>query len=270
MTDDHTQTSLLDGIEHDAPRAKRPRPTLDSLLRPITSPIARTVRAAWSSKVGRAAVIATAFVLIANAGVGAYLVFRPVPKPDYETGEIASLFNYTLLTEDFNRLSVDERVRLIGDLARRIGAMDGGESAAMAAFATTIRGELRDQMERNISKLGVDMIDKFASEYDADAPVADREQFLMDKAVEFQKMMETMTGRTRDLDDDQRLARMQRQAERDQEQVRSGDFGADDAAAVLVFLNDVPGQHSTMHQKVRSVVLMRDMTNVLRGKGLSD
>src|SRR5215471_16814201 len=54
--------------------------------------------------------------LVLALGVAAWLVFRPVPQPDYTRDNLKRVFNYTLLTDRFNQLPIEERMKLIGQL----------------------------------------------------------------------------------------------------------------------------------------------------------
>src|SRR5690606_7635905 len=122
----------------------------------------------------------------------AWLVFRPVPRPDYETGKLDTVFAYTLLTDEFNKLPVEERIRLIGELVRRVRSMDSSDSVLMAAFAARISGAARDQLVENASLVMVDLTDRAASQYNQNASPAERKTFIEQQAIELQIAMEAM------------------------------------------------------------------------------
>ncbi|MFI4898010.1 MAG: hypothetical protein ACIARR_09310 [Phycisphaerales bacterium JB059] len=243
-----------------APRPGAARARLDAL----------TARAAdaWARPMIRRALTGVMGVALGLGAVGAYLALRPVPTPDYDADALDSLFDYTLLTDEFNRLSIDERLALLAQLRARLEGMDGRESVLLAAFAARIKGELREQLMKNVSRLGIDLADRYAAEYDPRAPIQDREAFLRDSFVDLHRRMEELGGSTREKSDEQRLAEGVRQMQRDQEILESGAVSGKQVGEIFVFMNDVVGKHATPHERARTGVFMRDMTRVLRGKPL--
>ena len=197
--------------------------------------------------------------------VRAYLALRPVPQPDYDADAIDRLFDYTLLTDEFNRLSVDERLALLAQLRERLEGMGGNDSVLLAAFAARIKGELREQLLENVSRLGIDLADKYAVGYNARGTPAEREAFLQASFVDLHKRMEELGGSTREMSDEERLAEGQRQAERDMKIIESGAISGRQAGEIFSFMNDVVGQHASTHERARTSVFMRDMSRMLRG-----
>src|SRR4051794_15140691 len=65
------------------------------------------------------------------AAVGGFFLLRPVPRPDYRRDSLKRVFSYTLLTDEFNRLSVEKRLELIGQLVTRLKSMSAGESVVL-------------------------------------------------------------------------------------------------------------------------------------------
>lgn len=205
-------------------------------------------------------------ILLAIVG---YFIFRPVPKPDYMTADISRVFNFTFLTDEFNRLPVEERVELIGQLLQRMNSMSASESAIMAGFAAGIAGTARKQLEENTARLMIDVWDKYAVEY-ARVQAEDREAYLDHAMVDLMKMMEAMGGRPRDISDADRLSEVQRQARRDQEMMR-GERGPPPEAMgrMLSFMQTNIGSRASPAQRVRAQQLMVDMTRRVRGEPLS-
>ncbi len=223
---------------------------------------------AWARPAVRRVITGVMGVSIGLGIVGAYLVLRPVPQPDYDADAIDRLFDYTLLTDEFNRLSVDERLALLSQLRERLEGMGGNDSVLLAAFAARIKGELREQLMENVSRLGIDLADMYAVGYDPRAAPTAREAFLEASFVDLHKRMEALGGSTREMSDEERLAEGQRQAERDLEVIESGAISGRQAGEIFAFMNDVVGQHASAHERARTSVFMRDMSRMLRGNPL--
>lgn len=215
----------------------------------------------------RAAMVGPIAALV--LGVGAWLVLRPTPKPDYERDNLRRVFSYTLLTDEFNRLPVTERLELIGTLVRRIKGMSAGDSALVAAFAAGIAGAAREQLEENVSRLAIDTWHMYAKEY-AEVRPEDREAFLDNVVLEFSKMGETLSGEPTDATDAERLAEAREQARRDLEVMRSGRGPSNRLLARAArIMNDDIGGHASGAQRSRGALMMRDMTRRLRGESLN-
>ena len=195
----------------------------------------------------------------ATVATMAWLESRVQPPPDYETASIDVLFDYTLLTDDFNNLPIEERLELIKQLIARLQDVGGGDSVLIAYFASLIAGEARAQLGENTSRLVIDLMDSYAVEYDTLAELETRDAFMIDKAIEFQKTMEGLAGVNRDISDEERVADMREQAGRDRERMQSGEIRAGDALRMFDVVNNVMGQHASGHQKIRIAKFMQDM-----------
>lgn len=212
----------------------------------------------WTLRAGPPLLLAVAVV--------AWLILRPTPQPDYRRDSLRKVFDYTLLTEEFNRLPVEKRLELIGLLVGRLKNMSAADSALMAAFAAGVAGAARGQLERNASTLAIDVWDMYAREY-AHVPEADREAFLDQTFIEFTKMMETVAGETRDVSDAQRLAEGRRQAERDQEMMNRGRGPSGRMMGrMFSYMRENVGSHASPTQRTRGMLMMRDMVRRLRGE----
>jgi hypothetical protein len=208
--------------------------------------------------------------LLVIAGVGAYLWLRPISKPDYTKARLDKVFNFTLLTDEFNNLPVEERMKLIGQLVERLQGMSAGDSALLGAFAAGIAGSARKQIEENASRLAIDVWDKYAKDYQH-IPAPDRAAYLDHTFLEFAKMMEGIAGQTRDISDADRLAEVRRQAERDKEALRSGKDipPAKAMSRMFNFMHDNVGSHATAAQMGRGQAMMLDMMRHFRGQDIT-
>ena len=203
--------------------------------------------------------------VLALSAVAAYFVLRPVPVPDYENGRIDTLMNFTLLQDEFNRLPLERRLELVAMLIQRLEGMGSSDSLMLAAFAGSIRGKAREQLEANVSQLAIDLWDSLAVEYQ-DVPADQREYYLADAYVRFEQTLEMMGGDVRERTPEERLERAKAQAQRDQKAIQEGQ-GPPARMMGRVFevmRNDIGGNASPI-QKRRGELLMRDMTRFLRG-----
>lgn len=205
-------------------------------------------------------------LVLAGIGVGAWLHYRIEPPPDYDTARLDVLFEYTLLTDDFNRLPVEERIALIGQLIERLKAMGSGDSVLLAMFASMIMGEMRVQIEENLSRLAVDVADKYAVSYDPNAPEADRTAYLEDAFIGMQRMFTVIDQGLAEKSDEEMLEDGRRQARRDLRRFEQGRVGADEMIRVFDIMNNKVGAHMSGHEKVRVQTMFRDMTRMLRAE----
>jgi len=259
----------MEGLETTAPSAsvasKRPRPF--ARWRARWAEIQRDPARAVAVK-KKLAITGTAFALA--AGVALYFILRPMPKPDYDKDRLDNVFKYTLLTEQFNNLPVEERMKLIGQLVGRLKSMSSGDSMLMASFAAGIAGSARQQIERNASRLAIDSWDKYARGY-ADIPDADRGEYLDKTIVEFSKMMEALGGRAREISDEERLAEVKREIAKEKDRIsKPGNKpGVSDFGRGFQMLDRNVGSHAAPAQRARGALLMRDMGRHLRNEDLA-
>jgi hypothetical protein len=206
-------------------------------------------------------------ILLIGLGVALYFILRPVPQPDYKKARLDKIFNYTLLTDEFNKLPVEKRLELIGQLVQRLQGMSAGDSAILAGFAAGIAGAARKQIEENGARLAIDMWDKYARDYGRVKP-EDRGAFLDQAFLEFSKTMETVGGQPRNVSDTQRLQEVHEQAKRDLDQIHSGKFNPPEKflGNAFGFVRDNIGDHASIAQKTRGQQMMRDMVRRMRGE----
>lgn len=201
-------------------------------------------------------------------GVGAWLVFRPMPQPDYERGNLRRVFSFTLLSDEFNRLPVQQRLDLIKVLVDRVKNMSASESALMAAFAAGISGAAREQVEENVSKLGIDMWYEYSRGY-AEVPLEDRDAYLDRVFLEMSRTLEAVGGLSNDDSDAERLAEARAQAQRDMKVMRDGRGPSTGAMTrVYTILRDDVASHASAAQKSRGQLMMRDMVRRMRGESV--
>ncbi|MFN0134389.1 MAG: hypothetical protein ACKVW3_17890 [Phycisphaerales bacterium] len=206
-------------------------------------------------------------VLLLAAGVAAWLILRPVPQPDYLSDDIGEVFNYTLLTEEFNKLPIEKRMELIGQLVSRMKTMSAGDSVLMAAFASGVAGAARKQIEENASKLMIDLWDKYAKEY-ANVKPEDQGAFLDNTFLEFVKTMEGVAGQARDVPDSERLTEVREQAARERERAGQGRTPPNQALGrMFTIMRDNVGGHASPAQRTRGQLMIRDMMRHFRGEG---
>ncbi|QOJ00151.1 MAG: hypothetical protein HRU70_06480 [Phycisphaeraceae bacterium] len=210
---------------------------------------------AWSPYAAGLAVMA--------AAVAGYFAWRPVPKPDFEEDPFDDVLFYALLTEDFNSLSLDERLSLIKDLIGRFKGMDESEIPIVAAFAAGIQGQARKQLEKNASRLGLDLFDRYAIDYDR-VSEEDRSAYLERAFVEFSRTMEEMAGEVREISDEQRLAAARKAFTEDIQRLRTRERDTRDVGNAVAFMNDVIAPQTTGPQRARMTKLMRDMSRHFR------
>lgn len=243
------------------PRTRAPRPFIPPALRDN-----RCTR--WMKRHRRACWIGLGVLLI-GAGVGIYRQVRFVPPPDYATAPMDELLDYTLITDDFNSLPIEQRLDLLRELVRRFASMDGSESVLMAQWAALIEGDLREQMMKNASLLAIDMWDNYAAKYTLVEP-ENRAEFLDKTVVEFLKTMESFNpGGPRDISDEKRLEEARAQAQRDQNMVRSGELSSGQLGRMADFMRNGMGRFAAPQTQTRAAQLMRDMTRHLRGQDVA-
>ncbi len=268
MTDDQNITgSLLD--EDDSVSSigmVRHKVSLVQRSRAMQAAMLEGFNAAWAKPLARYAIMATSSAGAVALGLGIYLAIRPVPQPDYQTADLGIAFNYTLLTEEFNRLPVEERIELVSQLYNRVDGMDASESAMMAAFFAGIAGEAREQIERNAGKLLIDAADMVAKDYTSVSP-ENRGEYLDDAFVRLARLTAPFDSSIDGKTDEEILERGKRDAQRDMQAMEEGEITAKDASRMLVFMNKQAGKSASVTQQQRLTLFMRDMSRRLREPG---
>jgi hypothetical protein len=197
--------------------------------------------------------------------LGAWLIFRPVPQPNYQTARLDTIFNYTLLTSEFNNLPIEKRMELIGQLVERLKNMSAGDSVILSSFAAGIAGAALQQIEENASRLAIDLWDKHAAGY-ANIPDEQRSEYLDTVFIDFVRTMEVVAGEQSKKSDEELLADVRRQAERDRRSLADGRNTPPPEALgrMFSFLRHNVGSHASPAQKTRGQLMMRDMMRHFR------
>ncbi|MEO1717787.1 MAG: hypothetical protein AAFR76_11815 [Planctomycetota bacterium] len=218
----------------------------------------------------RGALGALGGLAIGGAMVWGVLALMPVPKPDYETGDLDKVLGYTLLTTEFDQLPLEERIDLIGQVVKRIESMDAEEGTLMAAFAAGIAGEARQRLEANAAGVMIDMWDEFAPGYQRITDPAEREAYIEQATVDMIRLFERMDGDPTNKTDEELLADARAQAERDRERFTDPMRGPSTAgvARMATFMNREIGSRASPQQRARIAKISRDMTRYLRGEDL--
>lgn len=256
--------------------AARPAARAAANREPASVTLARLLKRArhdedmkWLRRVALAALCAALLV----GGAFGVLALVPRPIPNYAQDPMDQIMEFTLLSDDFNRLPVEKRLELIKDLVARLKTMSGDDSSALAMFAASIEREMRRQMEENVKRLAVDVVDMFARDYES-VPPEDAARFMNDRIVEFTRMMEDISGERSGLPEEPeaRIAALRRQAQRDRDFARENAPTQMDARRVgdfIGFLRRDAEQVAGPEQRSRVTRFMRDMTRHLRDQDVA-
>jgi hypothetical protein len=265
------QGSLLEGIEASAvaPGARR-GPSPEQVAAANAKRAARRERwnALFASKRFKNGVIAALLVAALGSGGGALWYFRFREPPDYDIAGLDSVFDYTLLQDDFNKLPVKQRLELISKLVQRLKNMNSGDSALMAAFAAGIAGQAREQLEKNASRVMLDMTDQYAIEYEK-LEGAEKDKYLETAMADMFRTMDGLDGTPSTKTNEEILA----DAKRDSRNMKDRAGKLDDeqkgrrSERMFSFMREGIGGHSSPAQRARLTGFMRDMGRTLRGEG---
>ncbi len=165
-----------------------------------------------------------------------FVAWRPRKPPsifDAPVDNIASFF----ASPDFNALPPRERLELIAQFVQRFRSLEQSESAVLSAFLAGLTGKSRDQLRENVRILAKDLLKEGADEYLA-LPPEERAEFLDQWLVDWIKFGERIDrGEERQITDDQRLAEIRRDGQRDRDRaasrVVSRSFDQEDAVRFL-------------------------------------
>ncbi|HYD01903.1 MAG TPA: hypothetical protein VEB22_11815 [Phycisphaerales bacterium] len=250
---------------HSGGKARYRKPATDS-LRDIAEGAGRL----WERRWLRRASVSALVVMLSAGGALAYVQMRPRAVPDIFADDLSDVLDYTLLTDAFNNLPVDERLAILKRLIARLKSMDSNDSALVSGFAAGIGARAREQLMKNSERLMVDIWDKFAAEYTMVKP-EDREAYLDKAFVDMTKMFEDVSGFNVPVKDEDRVAEAKRQAKRDEQRMKGASerpVNAERAAGFMGFVNERGQKHTSAEQRGRMAALTRDMTRRFRGQDI--
>lgn len=250
-----------------APPAAASRPAQDQLMA-IYKRLRHSEDMKWARRIGGLAA-ALAFLLACIWGV---VQLTPTHQPDYLNDDLGDVLKFTLLTDDFNKLPLDERMKLLKELVQRMKTMSADDAPIMASFAAGLKEKMKRQLERNVKKLASDMIDGYAKDYAGVEPEK-ADEFLDDAIVNFTHLMEDIAGEKSPLPekDSDRLAMIKGQAKKDEAKMREdkSPLSAARASRFFEFIHKDEAAVADPQQRGRSAKFMRDMTRHMRGQDIA-
>ena len=251
---------LLSEQERSAPAVPAAGPTVVQRLQAAIAPYTGSPR--FMQRLGIGGVVSA----VVAFGIGGYLYWDLHHKPNYALDPIDDVAEFTFLRDDFNNLSIDERLKLIREFADRIRSASSSDSAMLASFAAGISGKAREQIAANASRLMLDMVDRSAIEY-ASLTGADREKFLEKSVLEWTRIADQVAGRG-DRTDEEILADIKKETEqREKMRERMGpERSARMASGIMSFLNNNVAKHSNPIQQQRTLQMMADVNKHFASK----
>jgi len=222
----------------------------------------------WVRRVGGLAVVLAMLLL----GIWGGIQLMPRHQPDFLNDDLGDVLKFTLLTDDFNKLPLDERMKLLKELIQRMKTMSADDAPMMAAFAAGLKEKMKRQVERNVKKLAADMIDGYAKDYAGVEPDK-ADEFLDDAIIGFTHLMEDVAGEKSPLPekDGDRLTTIKNQAKKDEQKLREdkSPMSAARAAKFFEFIHKDESSVADPQQRGRSAKFMRDMTRHMRGQDIA-
>lgn len=266
------------------PHGRPHMPRLEPLVAPEPEPArpagpvrTQQERAAIAARRQRLGKIAGGALALVGTVVGASFAWselRPITPPDMFHDPFEDVLGFALLDRNFNKLPIEERLRLLKELADRLRSMNSGDSALMAAFAAGITGKARAQLEANVRTLMMDVMDKFAAMY-AKASPDQREAALKDSLIQMIDMMRefdpTDDGKDKRSAEDQ-LAEMKKRSQERAERMRGqGDasIGEGEVSRMFSWVQNDVNRYSSPNERARVTRFMRDTVRYLRGNDVA-
>jgi hypothetical protein len=140
----------------------------------------------------RVAAAAAAAALVAAAGWWV-ASSRWRPPPSIFDAPVDNVLGY-LTMPDFNRLSVEERVRYVQGFVGRFRGMTQQDSVVAAAFLAGVTGKVREQLTQNVRILAKDILAEGAAKF-VNLPEGERDAFIDRWVCEWFRFAEaTATG----------------------------------------------------------------------------
>jgi hypothetical protein len=146
-------------------------------------------------------------LLIAVFAVIWWTSIRWQPPPSIFDSPVDDSLGY-LAIDDFNQLSLEERMQFLADFADRFRGLEQQESATAAAFLAGLNGPMREQMRQNVRTLAKDILLDGAEGY-LSTTEEERAAYLDDWMTRWMREAERLArGEERDLTDDERTGRI--------------------------------------------------------------
>jgi len=123
-------------------------------------------------------------------------------------------------TPDFNRLTVEERVRYVQQFVGRFRGMSQQDSVVAAAFLAGVTGKVREQLTQNVRILAKDILAEGAQKF-VNLPESERGAFIDKWVADWFRFAETTaTGKESTRTDEEILAGARSEARRGEERQR--------------------------------------------------
>lgn len=191
--------------------------------------------AEWASEHrGRLAAWGGAIVAAAAVTAGAWWWFdvRWRPPPSIFDSPVDNILGY-FTTDDFNRLSVAERVKYLQDFVGRFRGMSQQDSVVAAAFLAGVTGKVREQLTQNVRILAKDILAEGAEKF-VNLPESERGPFIDRWVADWFRFAEaTATGKESTRSDAEIVGNAREEAKRGEDRQRKRVAGRtmDDRAA---------------------------------------
>ena len=151
-----------------------------------------------------------------------WMASRWTPPPSIFDSPVDDVLGY-LTMDDFNQMSVEDRLNYLGRFASRFRGLEQEESASMAAFLAGVTGPTREQMRQNARTLAKDVLLEGAEGYFA-TPEDERGKYIDDWLSGWQRKAEEMAfGESRPIDDETRADNIRAEAREDMLRDRNTD-----------------------------------------------
>lgn len=234
----------------------------------------RIIARRWITRrmaIGAAITLAVAGGAIAVVALTIHLI--PMARPDIWEGEISEISTF-IIEPEFNRLPTQERLNYLVEFAQRFRDFDQNDAAVLATFISDMNRRMREQAEENMRRLATDLMIENAQTYQ-NVPASERQAFLEKFIMDMEKLGETLINQERDETDEERLARLKRDAQRDRDREQKDASSRLDPGRVGSFFGmyeqmSAEGAQSGMSpvQKGQVARLILDLTRHMRGEKL--
>ena len=166
-------------------------------------------------RIVRAAAATAIAALLFSAGWWWFAV-RWRPPPSIFDTPVDNVLGY-FTTPDFNRLSVEERVKYVQQFVSRFRGMNQQDSVVAAAFLAGVTGKVREQLTQNVRILAKDILSQGAQRF-VNLPESERGAFIDKWIAEWFRFAEsTATGKESTRSDEEILQGARAEARRGEE-----------------------------------------------------